>query len=528
MKIKFIFGILFYPFIAFSQINTVTINPSIKYQEIDYFTASDAWSGNFVGMHWANEEKEQIARWLFSQQYDASGNPEGIGLSQWRVNLGAGTLEQDNADIVPYQRRSESFRTKDNRHYDWGKSLGQQFFMQKAVDYGCNNFVLFSNSPLVQYTKNGKGWSSVGDSANIRSEHYADFAEYLVDVTQYFLDKGWNISYISPINEPQVNWTSPRQEGTPWRNSEIKKMFVELDRALTNKGMSNVKMMLGETSHLRQLYAKSPYIRKRFGDVDDAPDRQIQVFFDPDSPYYIGDLKHLPRLITGHSYHTHSTNKELREIREELRQYTEEYGVGFIQSEWCLLPDVEDPMDGFEIGWRRSNFAGMDVTLQLARLVYGDLVYAGSKAWGYWKGMEVNGTHALTTLSLIDGEIENGGYASANKLLWGLGNYSFFIRPGYIRIGLVGADDLDTLAGTAYQSPDQSRIVAVYANSSYEGHTVKASFPKEIGKKVKTISAYITNNNMDLAGIEISNDLNKSIYIPARSIVTIVYDSEKL
>lgn len=59
--------------------------------------------------------------------------------------------------------------------------------------------------PLVQYTKNGRGWSSAGDSANIRPEHYADFAEYLVDVARYFLDKGWNISYISLINEPRVN-----------------------------------------------------------------------------------------------------------------------------------------------------------------------------------------------------------------------------------------------------------------------------------------------------------------------------------
>lgn len=526
MKHKlFILSIFLYPLIVFSQVRNIKIDPTIAYQEIDHFAASDAWSGNFVGMHWADGEKEQIARWLFSQESDASGNPEGIGLSMWRVNLGAGTLEQDEADIVPFQRRAESFRTKDNRHYDWGKCSGQQFFMQKAVEYGCNNFVLFSNSPLVQYTRNGRGWSSSGDSANIREEHYADFATYLADVAEYYLEKGWNISYISPINEPQVNWTSPRQEGTPWRNSEIGRMFRELDKVLTGKGMDNVKMMLGETSHLRQLYDKSPYIRKRFGDVDDAPDRQIQVFFDPESPYYIGDLKHLPRLIAGHSYHTHSTNREMREIREELRRHAEKYGVDFIQSEWCLLPDVKDPMDGFEAGWHRSNFGGMDVALQLARLVYGDFVYAGAKAWGYWKGMEVNGTHALTTLSLIDGNIMNGGYASTNKLLWGLGNYSLFIRPGYVRIALEGADDPGTLAGTAYRSPDSSQIVVVYVNSSYEGYTIQASFPREVSRKIKTISAYITNKNMDLARINTGSDPGDVIDIPARSIVTIVYDN---
>lgn len=526
MKHKFfIISIFLYPIIAFSQVRNIEIDPSAKYQEIEHFTASDAWSGNFVGMHWDEGEKQQIAQWLFSQKTDASGNPEGIGLSLWRVNLGAGTLEQDNADIVPFQRRAESFRTKDNRGYDWGKCSGQQYFMQKAVEYGCNNFILFSNSPLVQYTKNGRGWSSPGDSANIRPECYGDFAGYLADVAGYYLEKGWNISYISPINEPQVDWTSPRQEGSPWRNSEIKRMFRELDRALSDRGMDNVRMMLGETSNLRQLYDETPYIRTRFGG-DDTPDRQIQVFFDPNSPYYIGDLKHLPKLIAGHSYHTHSTNKQLREYRETLRQYTEKYGIDFIQSEWCLLPDVKDPMDGFETGWHRGNFAGMDVALLLGRLVYGDFVYAGAKAWGYWKGMEVNGTHALITLALKDGNIINGGYVHTNKLLWGLGNYSFFIRPGYVRIGLDGADDLDTVVGSAYQSPDQSRIVVVYVNSSYDGHAIQTSLPREISKKIKTISTYITNNNMDLAKISSGNSLNSSVGIPARSIVTVVYEFE--
>lgn len=528
MEYKFvIISIFLYPFIASSQIKKVDINPSKTYQEIDHFTASDAWSGNYVGMHWAEGEKGKIARWLFSRETDISGNPEGIGLSLWRVNAGAGTLEQDDADIMPYQRRAESFKTKDNRDYDWGKCSGQQFFMQKAVEYGCNNFILFSNSPIVQYTKNGRGWSSSADSANIRPEHYADFARYLVDVASYYQKKGWNISYVSPINEPQVNWTSPRQEGSPWRNSEIRKMFEELDGTLAKRGMENVKMLLGETSQLRYLYDKSPGIRERFGGGDDAPDRQIQAFFDPASPYYIGDLEHLPRLIAGHSYHGHSTNRQLRETREQLRQYTEKYGIDFIQSEWCLLPDVRDPMDGFEVGWHRGNFASMDVALLLARLVYGDFVYAGAKAWGYWKGMEVNGAHALVTLSLKDGNIINGGFASTNKLLWGLGNYSFFIRPGYVRIGLEGADDLDTVVGSAYRSPDQSRIVAVYVNSSNEGHSIQPSFPKEIEEKIKAISAYTTNSNTDLAKTNSSNNPNSLISIPARSIVTIVYDMDQ-
>ena len=98
----------------------ITIAPDVRHQTMEFFGAADARSGNFVGKYWAPERKAEIADWLFSQEVDASGNPVGIGLNIWRVNLGAGTLEQADADIYPYQRRAESYKTVDGKSYDWG------------------------------------------------------------------------------------------------------------------------------------------------------------------------------------------------------------------------------------------------------------------------------------------------------------------------------------------------------------------------------------------------------------------------
>lgn len=53
---------------------------------------------------------------------------------------------------------------------------------------------------------------------------------------------------------------------------------------------------------------------------------------------------------------------------------------------------------------------------------------------------------------------------------------------------------------------------------------IETSFPKKISKKIKTISTYITNSNMDLAKTNVRNNPNEVIRIPPRSIVTIVYD----
>ena len=115
----------------------VTVDPQQKFQTIEFFGAADAWSGNFVGKYWEKNSKEKIADYLFSNEYDASGNPVGIGLTIWRVNLGAGTLEQPGADIYPYQRRAESYLNLDGKNYDWAKCSGNEYFMEAARQRGC-------------------------------------------------------------------------------------------------------------------------------------------------------------------------------------------------------------------------------------------------------------------------------------------------------------------------------------------------------------------------------------------------------
>lgn len=511
---------------AGAQVRQVKLDPFKNYQTIDHFTASDAWSGNFVGQYWGPVQKEQVAQWLFSQRMDDTGSPEGIGLSMWRVNLGAGTFEQDSADIVPYQRRAESFLTKNGCSYDWDKCAGQQYFMQKASSYGCNNFLLFSNSPPVQYTQNGRGWSSSKNSANITEEGYGLFAGYMADVAKYFVDKkGWNIRAISPINEPQGNWTSPKQEGSSWRNSEMKRLLVDLDHALSVRHLDEVKISIAESAKLRWLYEEDPdeSVRERFG--DDGPYHQIREFFDPESNNYVGGLKHLERVIGGHDYLDHSTNALLKNTREKAGLTAKKYNLEFHQTEWCMLPGLKLPMDGFTSDWKPDNYADMQVALLMGRLIYSSMVYADAAAWGYWKGMEINGNHALISLFPKDGNIMSGGTVRSNKLLWALGNYSFFIRPGYKRIALEGADDLNVLAGSAYISPDRSKVVVVFVNSIFDSLPVKMAFPETFLKKIKNVSVYRTDENTNLGNLHVGGQYSpdRQFIIAPRSITTVVF-----
>ena len=501
----------------------VTLNPDVRHQTMEFFGAADAWSGNFVGKYWADNVKREISDYLFSNEYDASGNPLGIGLTIWRVNLGAGSLEQPGADIYPYQRRAESYKTVDGKGYDWGKCAGHEYFMQAAKDRGCNQFILFSNSPLVQYTKNGKGYAPTDNEANLREDCYDDYADYLVDVTEHLMDKGFNIPYISPINEPQGDWNTPRQEGSPWRNGEIARMTRALDASLNRSSkFDDVRIFIAEANRLKMIYTQRPKMFARFqSDSLECPGRQLFMFFDKNSPHYVGELKHMEFEFTAHPYHDHFTSADLREVHRFAADEFKKYGVTYHSSEWCLLP-VSKQYGGITSDWSKGNHADIQAALMMARLIHSDFVDVDAVSWCYWKGMEMRGDHALVSLHAKDGDIHKGGYASANKMLWVLGNYSRFVRPGYVRVALEGADDLDTLAATAFVSPEGDRLVAVFVNSSFEEKPVELSMPKAWKKKMKSVTSYRTDARHDLARTVTGEGVNH--VIGARGVTTIVID----
>lgn len=501
----------------------VEVNPSVSYQTVEFFGAADAWSGNFVGKYWDEGVKNRIADYLFSQEMDASGNPKGIGLSIWRVNLGAGTLEQEGADIMPYQRRAESYLKVDGSGYDWTKCSGHEYFMQAAKERGCNQFILFSNSPLVQFTLNGKGYAPTDNSANLREDCYDDYADYLVDVTGHLMDKGYNIPYISPINEPQGNWCTPRQEGSPWKTGQIARMTKALDKSLGRSAkFDQTRIFIAEADRLSVLYTHRPKMLARFeSDSLECPARQLYAFFDKQSPYYVGDLKHMDMEFTAHPYHNHFSTEDLLDVHRKAAVEFKKYGVDYHSSEWCLLP-VSKRYGGITEDWIPGNHADMQASLMMARLIHSDLVDVNAVSWCYWKGMELRGDHALVALHAKDGDIHKGGYVSANKMLWTLGNYSRFIRPGYIRIQAEGAEDLDGVAVSAYISPDGKQIVAVCVNSSFVDETIALEFPQTWKQEISNVTSYRTDERRDLAADKEDNNLN--YVVAARSVATFVID----
>ncbi|MDR1632523.1 MAG: T9SS type A sorting domain-containing protein [Dysgonamonadaceae bacterium] len=518
-------GIIF--LLAAGMVNVkaqITIDAAQTYQTIEGFAASDCWTTHYVGKYWNDDKKELAAKWLFSQNLKSDGSPEGIGLSMWRVNLGAGSMEQgDDSGIEDIARRGECFLDADG-NYDWSKQEGQQWFMNRAKEYGCEKFVLFSNSPLVGYTLNGKAFAPAGGNANLQSDKYDDFSEYLATVVQHFTQEGFNIPYISPVNEPQWDWKDGGQEGSPWRNEEIKKLTVELDKSIQAKEL-DAKILIAEAGDYTYLYSNTGH---RSGN-------QIQQFFDSKSANYVGNLPSVANIIAGHSYWTHGTNAQLRDTRSSVKSKADTYHTGVFQTEWSLLG--ENPGENFP-GYDAASY--MDIALIMARVIHSDLAYAGASSWSYWTamGQEMwDHKDRFLLLSLAPGNpsgaynlITQSGMIYDRSTLWALGNYSFFVRPGYQRIQLDGANNLAGLMGTAYMAPDRSKIVAVYVNMASEAQKIRTGFVNLSGFVPVKNRVYVTNSSYNLrkTGSASSEeyDAGREISVPARSVVSVVYELE--
>ncbi|MEP7106467.1 MAG: glycoside hydrolase [Ferruginibacter sp.] len=472
---------------------TVRFDENKTYQTIQNFAASDAWSCQFVG-NWPSKKKNAIADLLFSLDTFPNGNPKGIGLSMWRYNLGAGSSEQGaGSGIRDEWRRAPSIQGNSKR------VAAQNWFLRAAKKRGVEQFLGFFNSPPVQLTKNGRAYADSGN-CNIDSLNYGRFADYTVsairqikDVTAILLD------YISPVNEPQWDWSDGGQEGCPYNNREISGLVKVLNKAFQREGLTT-KLLITESGQLNYLLTATDKHEK---------DNQVDDFFNIASPLYVGDLPFVSRTIAAHSYFTTSPISSAIAIRTKINDSISQIkDLGFWQSEYCILGDNAGEING------KKKDLGIGAALYVAKVIYEDLSAANAAAWQWWT--------AISAYDYKDGLIyvekkENDGGFSDSKMLWALGNYSRFVRPGMQRIALKMPTVRD-LYLSAYMDTRIKQLVCVLVNESAHKKTVRFEKTKNAGG-FNNITFYVTDAFTNLAKNEVRGG---KIMVPAKSIVTAI------
>ncbi len=466
-NILLIFGGLLFLFRTNGQCENIvhyTVQTEQTCQTMEHFGASDAWSIQFVGL-WPQKQQEQIADWLFSTENDANGQPKGIGLSLWRFNVGAGSSEQGEKSCISPETRTECFLQADGT-YNWDKQQGQQNFLRLAKKRGVNHFLAFLNSPPVYFTQNGLATNTGRNGTlNLKPKHYDDYARFLSTVMEGVQkNNGIRFDYLSPVNEPDGhwNWIGPKQEGTPATNREVAHLAKCLSKEFVKRGI-NTKILVDESSDYRCL------LRTHMTDWQRG--NGIRSFFSPDSvDTYLGKTPNVPHLLAGHSYWTNTPLNNLHDIRCELRDSLNKYKVNFWQTETCIMGNDE------EIGGGGGYDLTMKTALYVARIIHHDIVYAGASSWQWWRAVGGDYKDGLIRAYSSDGLLS--GQAQDSKLMWALGNYSRFIRPGAVRVKISVTNESDKIVPEGDTDPT-GIMCSAYRNKDGHWVVVAINYSKE-------------------------------------------------
>ena len=473
-----------------------------EHQIIDNFAASDAWSMQRVG-GWSLPNRNRVADLLFSQT-------EGIGLSCWRFNIGGGF----NPKITNPWRTVETFEIGPGQ-YDWIRQRNERWFLQAAKRRGVQQFLAFVNSPPGRLTRNGLTFCDPNNgTTNLKTGAEGEYARYLADVLDHFYrnpdeDERVAFDYISPVNEPQWDWSGHSQEGNRASNDDIKRIIRAVAAELQRRRLPTQIAALESGSLPDMWHADAKATgrwRAEYGNYIDE---------------FLGDPS-INGLLSGrigyHSYGSDLLSGPLVNNRVQLGQKMKQYPSWKLwQTEYCVLTGSEGK------GGNHRDLT-MKTALDVARIIHLDLTLCGVSAWQWWT--------AVSPVDYKDGLIYTDWQKPGDpetiypaRILWVLGNYSRFVRPGMQRVEIQGANyDIRGLMASAFKDDRSRRAVIVYINMGDMPRQVAPRFVTADGQKTPmSITPYVTT---DRIGDELKRypqvGPNVEVQIPAKSVVTLV------
>lgn len=503
----------------------VRINLQDVQQRIDGFGASDAWSINPTINLWLSEnapgQVDQLARLLFSTD-------TGIGLSAWRFNIGAGSFEQGStSQIQDALRRTELMMSGPYAEIAEGKQFGQITLLQAAQAMGVKQFVAFANSPPIWATKNNLAHPGDGTqigSTNLSPEQLKHFAGFLVDVLVYLRGErvGVAVNHISPVNEPSWSWQHQSQEANRYNLQDLKSVYRALYAELQAAGLeTDVKIDAGEVAEYSS--ALSDAAKTSF----DGSIYQVGMNAKGLGVYrnyideLLGDSELNPMIdnkLSLHGYWSDADERRLGGLRDAVRTNLRSVSpeATLWMSEFSILGEASRlrPFSGHDF-----NVEDMDYALHVGRVIHRDLTRLDVSAWFWWL--------ALTPYNYKDGLLKIAPSLAfktlqPSKLMWTLGNFSRFIRPGYVRVSLTGADNLNAVMASAYLDPSSTRLVVVAINASTAEQPLSLSIDGiSSSKKIAAFDIFVTNADHNLTLVT-STDAPGPYLLPGRSVVTLV------
>ena len=451
---------------------TLTIDESVTHQTLESFGTSGAWWSQYVGlwddkyMNTMKTNRQRIATLLYDQKY-------GIGLTGYRYNLGAGSADSGLGNYWDPNRRAQSFEVAPGE-YDFSKDAGAQWFLKEVVRLGADEITLFFNSPLERLTISGTAQVTKGMNKNIEPENYAEWAKYACDVTEYFLSQGVPVKFLSPINEPQWAWDDG-QEGCHYEPQQIAGVYIAfLEEMEKRPALAGVELSGPESGEWGGQTIQ--YVSALLGN------QKLSEHF---------------KAVDNHSYWSNTQSKVSFKNFMDVK-YPD---VKIRMSEWCEMVNGTD--------------LTMDSAIHLAQCVQEDLTVLDAVAWCTWVGVSPGGYR--------DGLIhatENGtGEKSIVPLkrLWAYGNYTRFIRPGFVRVDANGVKGAYPVAFKGERDGKQ-QLVIVLINEQFSSQFIELAGDFSAYSKMEI---HETSTARDLARTY-NGAVKTDVTLPMQSVITIV------
>lgn len=459
------------------QYDKITVDVNTTYQTMESFGTSGAWWSQYVGGFDDDpyedigiSTREQIATLLFDRE-------QGIGLTCYRFNVGAGSADSRKGDYSDIHRRAQSFETEPGV-YDWDKDANAVWFLERAVELGVEEVVLFCNSPPERLTDNGMAHLTSGTKSNISPENYGAFAVYVMDVAEHFVEKGIPVRFISPINEPQWEWAGG-QEGCHYEPDQTTGLYLAfLDELESREALAGVELS-GPESGEWGTQATLDYTEAILGN-----ERLAEHF----------------NTLDNHSYWSDENAKKA--YRNYMKVYHPD--VKLRTSEWCEMVNGSD--------------VTMDSAYHLAQEIAADLRILNVVSWQNWVAVAPGGYR--DGLIYVD---EPSHKFRALKRLWSFGNYSRYVRPGYVRVDIqTSTNAQEKMLPTAFIGTNEAgeeELVMVFINED----VLDQEFQLVGCDGYNRIAYYETSDTRDLECVlESEYTTDTPVVIPKMTVTTVI------
>lgn len=321
--------------------------------------------------------------------------------------------------------------------WNWKGDEDQIWLMRQAKKLGCTRFISTSWSPPAWM----KTVSTVESGGSLRSDAYGDYANYLSHyVRGYKQQFGIDIFAVSLQNEPDLK---TRYSSCQWTGEQFRDFIKDHLRPVFARDHIHARVAVGEASN--------------FGEKCVVPSLN-----DPEACARVD-------IVTTHAYNKEDSKKV------------------------ALLPAArskDKPIWMTEVSYFDKNDPSIADGLRWARIMHGHLTASEVNAWFYWWGAcyKTNG-ESLLTLDL------NKKCFSTTKRLYTFGNYSRFIRPGYVRLEVLPNPEEDVLV-SAFKDPLTGRFVIVAINSSSSEKELALAFD---GFSALSVTPHRTSATEDLS-----------------------------